>query len=54
VKEVVSILTAHYPMPAPRPHYSVLDCTTFEAAYGITRRPWEEALKEMLAELCSV
>jgi dTDP-4-dehydrorhamnose reductase len=54
VKEVVSILTAHYPMPAPRPHYSVLDCTTFEAAYGITRRPWEEALKEMLAGLCSV
>ena len=51
VREVVSILTAHYPTPAPRPHYSVLDCTSLEETFGISRRPWEAALKEMLAEL---
>ncbi len=49
VKEVVPILSVHYPTPAPRPHYSVLDCGTFDAIFGIDRRPWDAALKEMLA-----
>ncbi len=51
VKEVVPILTVHYPTPAPRPHYSVLDCGTFDGTFGIDRRPWDAALKEMLASL---
>jgi dTDP-4-dehydrorhamnose reductase len=51
VREVRPILTIHYPTPAPRPHYSVLDCSSFDQTFGITRRPWEEALKEMLAAL---
>lgn len=51
VKEVVPILTAHYPTPAPRPHYSVLDCSTFDAAFEIERRPWDAALKEMVSTL---
>jgi dTDP-4-dehydrorhamnose reductase len=51
VRDVVPILTANYPTPAPRPHYSVLDCGTFDQAFGIARRPWWEGLKEMLAEL---
>ena len=51
VREVVPILTANYPTPAPRPHYSVLDCDSFDQAFGIVRRPWWEGLKEMLAEL---
>lgn len=54
VREVVSILTEQYPLPAPRPPYSVLDCTTFDETFGIARRPWDVALKEMLADLyCS-
>ena len=53
VRNVVPILTAHYPTPAPRPHYSVLDCSSFDKVFHITRRPWEDALKEMLAELYS-
>ena len=52
-REVVAILTAHYPTPAPRPHYSVLDCSSFDQTFGIPRRPWEAALKEMLAALYS-
>jgi dTDP-4-dehydrorhamnose reductase len=50
VREVRPILTVHYPTPAPRPHYSVLDCSSFDRAFGIARRPWGEGLKEMLAE----
>jgi dTDP-4-dehydrorhamnose reductase len=48
VKEIAPILTAHYPLPAPRPAYSVLDCTSFEKTFGVVRRPWEAGLKEML------
>lgn len=50
VKDVVPILTAHYPTSAPRPHYSVLDCSSFDETFGITRRPWEAALKQMLSD----
>jgi dTDP-4-dehydrorhamnose reductase len=53
VREVSPILTVNYPTPAPRPHYSVLDCSSFDQAFGIARRPWGEGLKEMLAELYS-
>lgn len=53
VKDVVSILTMNYPTPAPRPHYSVLDCGSFDEIFGIPRRPWEAAVKEMLADLYS-
>ncbi len=51
VKEIAPIPTAHYPLPAPRPAYSVLDCTSFEKTFGFVRRHWEEGLKEMLAIL---
>ena len=51
VKQVWPILTAQYPLPAPRPPYSVLDCSSLEETFGVTRRPWEDALREMLAAL---
>ena len=54
VRDVVSILTCQYPTPAPRPHYSVLDCSRFDDVFNIPRRPWDEALKEMLASLYAV
>ena len=53
VQEIVPILSHQYPTPAPRPHYSVLDCSSLEATFGITRRRWDEALREMLAEFYS-
>ncbi|RJQ84046.1 MAG: dTDP-4-dehydrorhamnose reductase [Desulfobacteraceae bacterium] len=49
--EIVPILTQHYPLPAPRPPYSVLDCGSLEAHFKITRRSWEPALREMLAQI---
>lgn len=51
VSVILPVLTSGYPTPAPRPHYSVLDCTSFENRFGTRRRPWEEALKEMLTAL---
>ncbi|MBR9982236.1 MAG: dTDP-4-dehydrorhamnose reductase [Desulfatitalea sp.] len=54
VTDIVPILTVHYPLPAPRPPYSVLDCGTLESQFGITRRSWEEGLKEMLADMDGV
>jgi dTDP-4-dehydrorhamnose reductase len=50
VRDVIPILSAHYPTPAPRPRYSVLDCSSFDETFGITRRTWEAALKQMLAD----
>lgn len=51
VSEILPVLTSGYPTPAPRPHYSVLDCTSFEERFGIKQKPWEDGLKKMLAAL---
>lgn len=45
------ILTAAYPTPATRPHYSVLDCQTLEHALQIQRPHWRTSLRHMLKEL---
>lgn len=51
VRDIRPILTRQYPLPAPRPHFSVLDCTSFEETFGVERRSWEAALGEMIAAL---
>ncbi len=51
VKRIEPISTTEYPLPAPRPAYSVLDCRSLEARFGIIRRHWEDGLKEMLTLL---
>ncbi len=48
---VAAIATADFPTPARRPANSVLDCAKIAAAYGVTARPWREALAEVVAEL---
>lgn len=49
--QVSPIHTEDYPVPAPRPHYSVLDKTKIKKTYGIDIRWWEDALKECIKEL---
>lgn len=44
------ITTAEYPLPAPRPAYSVLDTAKIEAALGRKPRAWQEALDEYFAK----
>jgi dTDP-4-dehydrorhamnose reductase len=48
---VEAITTAEFPTLARRPANSVLDCAKIAAAYGVTARPWREALAEIVAEL---
>lgn len=48
---VTRVSSDEYPVPAPRPRYSVLDGSRLEALIGAARRPWEDALDEFLAGL---
>lgn len=43
------IATAEYPTDAQRPANSKLDCGKLNRTYGITLRPWQEALTEMIS-----
>ena len=49
--QVVPITTADYPTKAARPANSVLDCGRLMRTFGITMRPWREALEECVSEL---
>ncbi len=42
--------SSHLQRRAPRPAYSVLDCSKLQNDTGIVMRPWQEALKQYLAE----
>ena len=48
---VEPIATADFKTAARRPMWSVLDCSSFEKTFGITRRPWQEALKETMEKI---
>ena len=52
--EVRAIQTAEYPTPARRPANSELSTAKFERAFGMTLRPWKEALTVVIAELTPV
>ncbi len=49
--EVVPVATAEFPRPAPRPSYSVLDVSLFEAAVGRRAEPWIAGLVSYLQTL---
>lgn len=48
---VEGIRTADYPMRAPRPANSRLSCDRLMRDYGVTPRPWGEAVADILREL---
>lgn len=48
---VTPITAADYPTPARRPANSLLDHQAIGAAYGITPRPWQDALGDILDDL---
>ena len=48
---VEPITTAEYPTPARRPADSRLDCAKIAADFGISLRPWQEAVEEIVADL---
>jgi dTDP-4-dehydrorhamnose reductase len=42
------LTTAEYPLPAKRPSYSLLDCTSSRRALGLAPTPWRQALRQLL------
>ncbi len=49
--QVSPIHTEDYPVPAPRPHYSVLDKSKIKRTYGIDIPWWEDSLKACIKAL---
>jgi len=48
---VIPISTDDYPTPAQRPRYSVLDNAKLMLVFGLQLPPWQEGLREVIAEL---
>ena len=48
VKEVMPITTSEYPTPAKRPVNSGMDCSLLTKNFGISLRPWQESLADMV------
>ena len=46
--EIQPVKTLDFPLPAPRPLYTVLDCAR-AARLGAELRPWQEAVRAYLA-----
>jgi dTDP-4-dehydrorhamnose reductase len=42
------LTTAEYPLPAQRPSYSLLDCSSTRRSLGLTPTPWRQALRQLL------
>jgi dTDP-4-dehydrorhamnose reductase len=49
--EVEGIATAEYPTPARRPAFSVLSTSKITRDYGISPRPWRDAVDDIVQEL---
>jgi len=49
--DVAPTTTADYGAPAPRPLRATMDTSKVEQVFGVTPRPWREALAEIVAEL---
>lgn len=49
--QITGIPSSAYPTPARRPLNSRLDCSAFEAAFGMSRPDWRAGLNEILQEL---
>lgn len=46
--DIRPIPSSHYPTPATRPKWSVLDMTLIKSKYGIAPKYWKESVKECL------
>jgi dTDP-4-dehydrorhamnose reductase len=48
---VEPIMTADYPTPARRPAYSLLSTRRIQELYGVSPRPWQAAIHDIIDEL---
>jgi dTDP-4-dehydrorhamnose reductase len=51
VPQLNAITTDQYPLPAPRPAYSIMDCQKIENECGIKASDWQKALNEIIGKL---
>lgn len=51
VPQLNAIMTDQYPLPAPRPAYSIMDCQKIENECGIKASDWQKALNEIIGKL---
>lgn len=51
VREVAPISTRDWPVPAPRPLNSRLDCRKAQAAFDLQLPPWQDGVRRMLEEI---
>lgn len=52
--KVNAIPTSHYPTPARRPMYSVLDTNKIEKTYGVAIKDWKDSLKICISKLSRI
>jgi dTDP-4-dehydrorhamnose reductase len=50
VRNLEAASTADFPTPAKRPLHTALDCSRFEAAFGLRLPNWEESLRLAMSE----
>lgn len=48
---ITPISASEFAAPAARPTYSVLDCSRFDARFGVARPQWEVSLELVMAEM---
>jgi len=51
VKHIEAITTAEYPLPAKRPHYSVLNCQRIADVFDIQQPDWKQGLTDVITKL---
>ena len=51
IPELNAITTDQYPLPAPRPAYSIMDCSRLETEFGVKPSDWQKALREILRKI---
>ena len=51
IPQLNAITTDQYPLPAPRPAYSIMDCQKIEKECGIKASDWQKALNEIIGKL---
>jgi dTDP-4-dehydrorhamnose reductase len=50
-EQVQAIATADYPLPAPRPANSRLDCAKLQTAFDLALPPWQAQVQRLIDEL---
>ena len=51
VPALAALTTEQYPLPAQRPHYSILDSRKIEDEFGVKASDWNKALTEIMPKI---